>query len=154
MNVILNVAEFNSANVSLQPPIKNTVMDNSTFMRALYSTEQAVFTSIVCLVNIEMERQEKWFNKWKCTFDKLSNRQDAERLVLMEYEIMQLAKVSYKTPCYTLRDQIHNGHLKTFNQKITEKEALVIKICGIWETLTEYGLTYKLNYVQLVTHGL
>ena len=146
MNIVWPLSRLNLDLVTLLPPVKNTVMENSTFRRALYSDTNAVFNSIVCSVDLEMERQEKWFNKWKCTLP-LGSQRDVNRLILLEHELLQLAHVN-KTPYYSLRDQLYNGLIKTFNNKQSPQDLLVIKICGVWENAKEFGLTYKLNFVR------
>ena len=39
MNVVLDIDDFKLENVFFQDSVKNTVMDNSDFIRTLYSTE-------------------------------------------------------------------------------------------------------------------
>ena len=57
---------------------------------------------------------------------------------------MNRYKFEKKTPIYRIKDQLTNGFLKIFNEILyKEKNDFILKIYGIWETDTEYGLTYK-----------
>ena len=47
-------------------------------------------------------------------------------------------------PKYKIFEQIRNGNIKIFSDNIERNNTMfVLKIAGIWETDTNYGLTYK-----------
>jgi len=57
---------------------------------------------------------------------------------------MLIINITGKYPQYKIYEQLKNGNIKLFSEsfdKITNK--FLLKIAGIWETDTEYGLTYK-----------
>ena len=59
MNVVLDIDDFKLENVFFQDSVKNTVMDNSDFIRTLYSTELFTLNGIFLKTNIYTSHIEK-----------------------------------------------------------------------------------------------
>ena len=68
MYVVLDVADFNINNIFFQEKVKNTVMDNSNFLRVNYSNELFILNGIFIKFNLKLYAIEKSFNKFKCLF--------------------------------------------------------------------------------------
>ena len=136
----LNVNAFDSASVFLGPPIPNTVIPNSKFMRTGYSNRDLTLTSIHILVegikNCDIAR-------WKeGVYVIPSGCEWAQQLVKIEREILSL--VPNSAPRYKIAEQVGYGTLRlseATSRVITSN--IIVKMSGVWQTKTDCGLTYK-----------
>ena len=148
MYIVLNLDNFNTSNIFYQEKVKNTVMDNSNFLRLTYSNELFILNGIFINFNLNLYMIEKSFNKFKCLFDVKTHNDTITKLNEIEKYIMdkysQTNLITTKIPLYRISEQLNNGFLKIFNHIETkENNEFILKIYGIWETENEYGLTYK-----------
>jgi hypothetical protein len=144
MYIVLSLEDFNINNIFFQERIKNTVMDNSNFLRVVYSTEIFVLNGLFIKFNLNLYTVEKSFNKYKCLFDLSLHNDTVEKIASIEKHIMSRYTFENKTPVYRITEQLNNGFLKIFNETSCKCEnEFILKIYGIWETDYEYGLTYK-----------
>jgi hypothetical protein len=145
MYVVLGLEDININNVFYQEKVKNTVMDNSNFLRVVYSNETLILNGIFIKFNLNLQNIEKSFNKYKCFFDVNMNYDTIAQLSNIEKNMICRHNFSNKTPVYRISEQLNNGYLKIFNEtecKHTNNE-FILKIYGMWENEFEYGLTYK-----------
>jgi hypothetical protein len=143
MNIILPLDKFDINNVFLQEQVKNTVMDNSEFVRIVYSDSLVMLNGIYLKFALQVTNVERSFNKFKCSFHKSVNQPVIAALCTIESDLLQKSAVgAHKTAVYRVTEQLNNGFLKVFNGN---SDTFVIKIYGIWESDSEYGLTYKIN---------
>ena len=148
MYIVLDLYNFKTTHIFYQERIKNTVMDNSNFLRLTYSNELFTLNGIFIKFNLNLYMIEKSFNKFKCLFDTKTHHDIITQLTEIEKYIMENYShpkvMTKKTPLYRISEQLNNGFLKIFNHIETkEKNEFILKIYGIWETDNEYGLTYK-----------
>ena len=145
MYVVLNIDDFNINNIFYQEKVKNTVMDNSNFLRIVYSNEVFILNGIFIKFNLNLKTIEKSFNKYKCVFDNKQNTDLIAKISNMERNLMERnQQMIHKTPVFRISEQLNNGFLKIFNETACkEQNEFILKIYGIWETEYEYGLTYK-----------
>jgi len=148
MYIVLNINNFDFNNIYYQEKVKNTVMDNSNFLRVSYSNELFILNGVFIHFNLKLHTIEKSFNKYKCLFDINSQIDVISRLCDVETFIMNKYIISNetrnKTPIYRIKEQLNNGFLKLFNDvNLNNVNEFILKIYGIWETDIEYGLTYK-----------
>jgi hypothetical protein len=65
----------------------------------------------------------------------------------IEERLLMKINIKNKIPQMKIHDQIKNGNIKLFIDNIqydkTAKNIFILKISGIWETETHFGLTYK-----------
>jgi hypothetical protein len=144
MNIALPIEDFNINNVFFQEAIKNTILDNSSFIRVIYSNEYCMCNGICIKFNIPILNIDKSFNKYKCTFDIQDNTELIQRITNIENEIISKCNIKNKTPMFRISEQLKNSFIKvsiinTYLQNIN----FIIKISGIWYNEKEYGLTYK-----------
>jgi len=148
MYIVLNLEDFNINNIFFLERVKNTVMENSIFSRAIYSNEVFTLNGIFVKFDITFFNIEKSFNKYKCCFDIKIHNDIVTNVSNIENHIMNRYKFENKTPIYRISDQLNNGFLKIFNEIICkEHHEFILKIYGVWETDMEYGLTYKFIHV-------
>lgn len=144
MYIVLELKDFNINNIFFQERIKNTVMDNSNFLRVVYSNDLFVLNGLFVKFNLNLHAIEKSFNKYKCLFDIKQHNDIIVQLSQIEQYIMRRYEFDNKTPVHRISEQLNNGFLKIFNEAILKEEnEFILKIYGIWETDFEYGLTYK-----------
>ncbi len=151
MNVVLDIDDFKLENVFFQDSVKNTVMDNSNFIRTLYSTNLFTLNGIFLKTNINTTYVEKYFNKYKCIFDKELNRTVIDKMLLIEKNILQKVEIKDKNAAYRIEDQLSGGNIKLFTDNLEKslENQYIFKISGIWETETDYGVTYK--FMNIIT---
>jgi len=143
MYVVLDIEDFNINNIFFQEKVKNTVMDNSDFLRINYSNELFILNGIFIKFQLQLNTIEKSFNKYKCLFDIKMHTDTIVQFSAIEKHLMEKYN-SNKTPVYRISDQLKNGFLKIFNEaECKATNDFILKIYGIWETDGEYGLTYK-----------
>lgn len=148
MNIVKNIDQYNDDFVFFCEPIKNNIINNSSFIRIIYSSSQFSLNGIYIKVNINHKAIDKYYNKFKYFFDIQQHKdiicklQKIEETIINKYFIHENKKV----PQYKIYEQLTQGHIKVFTDfanKHNINDTFVLKIAGIWETDTEYGLTYK-----------
>jgi hypothetical protein len=148
MNIAVPIEDFNINNVFFQEAIKNTILDNSSFIRVIYSNEYCICNGIFIKFNIPILNIDRSFNKYKCIFDIHNNNQLIQRINNIEKEIISKYNITNKNPVFRISEQLKNSFIKvsiinTYLQNIS----FIIKISGIWCNDYDYGLTYK--FVQV-----
>lgn len=144
MYVVLEIEDVNINHIFYQEKVKNTVMDNSKFLRIVYSNELFMLNGIFITFNLNLSGIERSFNKYKCMFDAKINQDFIFKIANIEKKIMNVNTIVNKNPVYRITDQLSNGFLKIFNEaECKSNNEFILKIYGIWENDCEYGLTYK-----------
>ena len=147
MNIVLELDQFDINNVYFQEAVTNTIMDDSIFIRAIYSNNLFMLNGIFIRFHLNIIALEKSFNKYKCTFDKnYTTNEIITSISRIERELLSKINIGGKQPIYRISEQLSNGHIKIFIDntlnKLTTNE-FILKISGIWVNTTEYGVTYK-----------
>jgi hypothetical protein len=149
MNVVIDIDEFEIENVFFQDSVKNTVMDDSNFIRTIYSTNLFTLNGIFLKIAINTLSVEKYFNKYKCSFDKVLNAAEVSKIVSIEECILNRINIKNKRATYKIYDQLECGNIKLFTDSTDRRinNQYILKISGIWETEREYGVTYKFAHI-------
>jgi hypothetical protein len=144
MNIVKNIDQYNEDNVYFLEPIKNNIMNNGNFIRIIYSTSLFVLNGIYININLNCGSVDRYYNKYKCSFDTIQYKELIEKLRLIEEGLIKKISIVGKVPQFKIYEQLKNGNIKVFSDT-SEKigNTFLLKIAGIWETETEYGLTYK-----------
>jgi hypothetical protein len=71
----------------------------------------------------------------------------------IEFNLLQKAGcvIKNKTPQYKIQEQFKNSHIKIVSENMpttTSATTFLLKISGIWETETQYGVTYKFSVIS------
>ena len=143
MYLVKTINQYNDKGLFFCEPIKNNIMNEGNFIRIIYSTHNLLLNGVYLLVNLFDIKCEKYYNKYKCSFD-ISNYKDIiDNLKTIEEGILKKYK-SNKMPSYKIYEQIKCGHIKIYTDLgIKQSCSFILKISGIWETQQNYGLTYK-----------
>jgi len=169
MNIILSESQFNIENIYFLEPIINTIMDNSMFIKIIYSNKLITLNGLYLTMDIKINLKEMYFKKMKYTYDikNTDNNMMLTKIYNIELYILNKYKCN-KTKKYILYDTLKTGMIKIFpNQPsfhnnsgittfasnvshnqvngYTQLDRFILKISGIWENDTEYGVTYKLS---------
>lgn len=155
MSILKSLDQYNYNNLYFCDTIKNNVMPNGNFIRILYCMHNFTMNGVYLHIPFTNVHHEKYYQKYKFTFDTNLHKEVITKLVNIEKDILDRVKIdsSQKTAQYKVREQIVNGCIKlhlnntSFN---TDSVSLALKISGIWETEVNYGLTYKFSKVDNV----
>jgi len=172
MNIAIPINDFSINNVFFQDAINNTVMNDSIFIRIVYSDSLCAYNGICLETTIPITHIDKSFNKFKCYYDKQSSNTVIQAICNIEKSIIDNCNIKNKTPIFRIREQLKTGYIKVMehtsmdhkftdhkftdhkftDHKFTDHKAMdpktlsnnfIIKISGIWTSLEEYGLTYR-----------
>jgi hypothetical protein len=144
MNIVKNIDQYNEDNVYFLEPIKNNIMNNGNFIRIIYSTSLFILNGIYININLNYTSVDKYYNKYRCSFDIIQYKELIEKLRLIEEGVIKKISILGKVPQFKIYEQLKNGNIKVFSETSDKiGNTFLLKIAGIWETETEYGLTYK-----------
>lgn len=125
MNLVLDYNKYNVNNVFFYEPVKNTVMEDSKFIRIIYSDALIILNGLYLKIN-------KTDKKKTDNIDKLvKNIELLEKNVLNKYN-------SNKVKITKIKD-----HLQYLIKKNENFDIFILKISGIWETEQMIGITFK-----------
>ena len=150
MYISTNIEDFNINNVILTEPMKNTVIDNSNFIRIMYSTNLLTLNGIYIVCNISNIVIDFYFQKYKCSFDVNENNNFISKIDNFESEILNNIYFNNKNKKKVLSEQVRSGNIKLFIEDSNNIEChnIILKVSGIWESENEYGITYKFMLVN------
>ena len=146
MYIIKKIEQFNDHYVYFCDPIKNNIVQDGIFIRILYSSPEVVFNGIYLEFFLYDISFEKYYNKYKCTFNihNTSNKELIEKIRMIEENLLKKYTLVNKVPFFKIYDHIRNGNIKIFCDNVPKNNSvLVLKISGLWETTNNYGITYK-----------
>ena len=157
MNIVIDIDEFNKDHIFLQEPVKNNIIDDSKFIRIIYSNNIFSINTLYIVFNLQIIQVENYFNKHKFVFNVKQNTKTINQLKSIEESILDKIFINNKKPVFRLFEQLNLGNLKLFKDnlklyKINSDNEFIIKISGIWDNEYEYGITYKFVDMTQVTH--
>ena len=147
MNLILEYQTFNEKNIFFLEPVKNTVINDSNFIRIIYSNKDFILNGVYIKVNINKDILQK--QKSVIEENKLLNENEAvfyfieklEKYILNKYKSKNTKNYKIKEQIIYLINKINNCNN---NRNIF---SYILKISGLWETDSEIGITYKFIYI-------
>ncbi len=144
MNIVKTLEQYDEDCIYFCDPIKNNIMNDGYFIRIIYSTPIFTLNGIYLSININHLTIEKYYNKFKCSFDVNFYKELIDRMQIIEDNIIKKINIKGKIPQYKIYEQLKNGNIKIFSENIDKiNNIFLLKIAGIWETDMYYGLTYK-----------
>ena len=144
MNIVKTFDQYNEDFVYFCDPIKNTIMNDGNFIRIIYSNQLFILNGIYLEVNLTHYNIEKYFNKYKCSFDILHHKDIIEKIKLVEEMLLRKINIKGKIPQFKIYEQLKVGNIKVFADNIEKlSNTYLLKIAGVWETDMYYGVTYK-----------
>ena len=152
MSIIQKIDQYHLDSVYFCDSIKNNVMSNGNFIRILYCTPYFTMNGVYIHIKLSDINYEKYYQKYKCFFDLDKCSTLVTQINAIERNI--LSKISSvindKTPQYKIAEQLSCGFIKIFCDIVPKQpnSLFVLKISGVWETDTNYGLTYKFSRIN------
>ena len=132
MNIVKTIEQYNEDSVYFCDPIKNNIMTEGNFIRILYSTPIFILNGVYLSISINQLTIEKYFNKYKCSFDISSHINIINKIRVIEEGILRKINIKGKTPQYKIYEQIKNGNIKIFSDNIEKiNNMFLLKIAGI-----------------------
>lgn len=152
MKLAQRIDQYDGVNVVFCESTKNNVVNDGTFLRLVYSTPTFALNGVHVYFPIVTTFTEKSYNKYKVTFDKQVHANIIEKLKMIEEDIIKRVGVEGKEAHYKITDQVRCGFLKlTMDHEMDQTPnvscLVLLKISGVWETDTQYGVTYKFSLV-------
>jgi len=171
MFIVIPIEKIEYNAIQCGEKVQNIVMNNSSFVKLYYSTNNVVINGIFIQtifneINVKsLENYSKIFFNQNEEYNKILERlDDLENNILKKYEVQfnpiqktlltrdGTNKTIRKIPILKLRQQFQRSYLKlNHNIENITKLRLLIKISGIWITDTEYGITFKFIPVEELT---
>lgn len=147
MILIKKIEQYEDHYVHLCEPIKNNIISDGNFFRIIYSTQDVTLNGIYLLIELKNVMCEKHYNKYKYSFNVNAHNDVIDNIKKIEESLLNKIKFN-KNPCYKIYEQFTNGNIKLFTESPSNKNMrVVLKMSGIWENETNYGLTYKFIYI-------
>ena len=111
-----------------------------------------ILNGINLLLTLNDIRVEKYYTKYKCFFNVNLHKELIEQIKTIEEEILKGYNIYNKIPQFKVFEQLRCGNIKIFseNVEIMDSDLFMLKISGIWETETQYGITYKFSKLNRV----
>ena len=123
MNLVLDENNYNINNIFFYEAVKNTVMDDSKFIRIIYSDEFVILNGLYLKINISNKNTPNYLEQ-------------LERDILSKFTLNK--NIVNKNKSIKIKDQL----LFLLGKNNLDSKFL-LKISGIWETNLTIGLTYK-----------
>lgn len=136
MNLVLDREQFNDKNIFFGESIKNTVMNDSSFIRIIYSDKNIILNGIYLKISLCNDT-------YKCKF--MENSYNKNVIIFienLEKNILNLYN-SNKFHSHKIIDQLIYIISKYYGDKAFNNYEFILKISGIWETVNQIGITYK-----------
>ena len=108
-------------NIILCEPINNTVIDNSKFIRLIYSDKNIIMNGIYIKISIHINNIENSYNKLRCYAEPEKNKEiykiisSIENIILSKY-------ISNKTSSYKLTECLSKGIIKIFSENFIKNQ--------------------------------
>jgi hypothetical protein len=149
MNVIIEKNKFDVNKIIFLDSVKNTVINNGYFYRLLYSDEYFSLNSIYFTLDIKTRSIDRYFNKVKFIFDIQQNEKEIKIFEKIENDLLKKMNIPKKKPVFKIKELFRNNFFKLFHNSSESiySNRLLLKVSGIWETSSEYGITYKIIIV-------
>ena len=147
MNITEQIKDYSINYIYYLEPIKNTVIDNSYFIRILYSNVDFTLNGLYLNVRFNDVSLLNNNNKMKYSIKVTNNIELINFVKQLERDLLDKINIG-KRKVYKITEQLQGGVIKIINNNYNSVNSsdynnYILKISGLWETPTEYGLTYK-----------
>ena len=105
INLFTTIDRIELNNIFFQTPIKNTVIDNSLFIRIIYSTQNLVLNGIFMMIPLKICFVDKIYNKYKCSYNICENQKVISDIIQLEQNILQKLNIGNKIMRFKISDQ-------------------------------------------------
>lgn len=132
--------------------LNNKIIENGKFTRIYYSSPLCSLNGIYIEVDIdEIEKKEYNIRNNKLLINLEANKEIIRKLKIIEENILNVINIENKNKTRNIYNEIKKGYIK-LNYK--PKNKIMLKISGMWETNSAYGLTHKFfNITDEINHS-
>lgn len=130
--------------------INNRILENGKFTRIYYSTPLCSFNGIYALLDISHitePNSENSFNS-KLMINTEKNAILINNIKQLEEKILKVFEMKGKQMICNIYNDFIKGVLKLNYKNYINNYKIMLKISGIWETESSYGLSYKYYYLK------
>ena len=127
MNIIISINNIKDRNIYFHDPIKNTVINNSEFIRIFYTDKFIISNGLQIKVNTNLNKDIK------------------QKLLNIEENILNLYNSSCKH--FLKLEHLINYNISKYLHTATSNNFFIIKISGIWENNIGIGIASKIIYI-------
>lgn len=149
MNIALSLERARRLTVFYYPPVKNTVMENSNFVRLVHTDAHMALNSAFIEIPLHGVSADRHFNRARYLFSPGSNRGVIESVRALEESLLAGAGCPWASTQLRVSDQLASGALRIFSDcregGYGNTKLFLLKISGIWVTDRDKGLTYKFS---------
>jgi len=100
MNIVKRIDQYDENNIFFCDPIKNNVMNEGNFIRIIYSNSHFTLNGIYLLITLNDIVSEKYYNKYKCSFDVTSHNDLIVNLKVIEEDLLKKIDISERWIIY------------------------------------------------------
>lgn len=147
VGIYLECSQINDENIYIFEPVKNNVI-SGYFSRVLFVTPLCTLNGLyiwVPLVNTTLDANCRDFSSSaKTSFDFSENVQICNALFFLEGQLLSIYSAKHptrKTQTRSLQQQLTQGWIRALGY--VSSNVFILKISGVWETHTQYGITFK-----------
>ena len=120
MNIAQQLNQFNIEDILYSEAIKNTVIDNSKFIRIITSNENIIINGIFLYISLKCNVYDNIKEqKQKFVFKKEENLLCISLLQSIEQQILHKGLVLNKNKQLRLSKQLDDGFIKVYNKKLS-----------------------------------
>ena len=142
----IKLEDYDNNNVFFSEPVENTVIENSKYIKLIFSDSEIVMNGITIFFDINVLSTDKQFSRKIFNFNYSDNSNWIETIKVIDKMILDKYNTK-KKKVFKIAELLYYGKLRIFseNDKISNKFLLVIS--GLWEDQNSYGLTFKFRNV-------
>lgn len=148
MLIVLRPDQFHNEYIMFSDKTKNNILTGGDFYRIYYSDPYFTSNGLFIVFSLKNVKIERYFNKIKCTFDKVKNRKIISFIKNVEQKLLEIAPPQTKIPTYRIEEQLNQNYIKIFSEdKIDpvnlDSANILLKVSGIWTDESNYGTTFR-----------
>jgi hypothetical protein len=148
MILVKKLCQYDSNNIYFSYPMKNNVMNNGNFTKIFYSLDMFILNGLYFKLNLDISDIEYYINKKILYFNLNEDNMDIINLIKnIEKDILSKSSIFNKICNNLLYKQLMKGKIKIHSDNSKNKNKnIILKISGIWEDETSYGLNFKFMF--------
>ena len=142
MILLLQPSDFNIKNIYFLEKKMNMIMEGY-FTKIIFTNPFMTMNGVFLQLPITKSNFSK--SPYFLQFDPICHKDIITQMCIIEKQLIQYYMSFYKVqknPVYSLKNQLQNGSVKYYKNFVGG--LLYIKISGIWENLSEVGITFKI----------
>lgn len=111
MILIKNINQFDKDCIYFSEPVKNNIINNASFIKIIYSNSLFVLNGIYLNFELDISNIEKYYNKYKCYFDYIKNKELIDKIKNIEENILNKININ-KNKINKIYEQLKYGIIK------------------------------------------